>query len=206
MDKNNINEYILPCHFLASVETYALYYSGHCIWEAHENYQKRSMRNRARFNSDQGPVHFSVPLKAGKNNQLPIQDVQISYAEDWIKSLLHLLRTNYGSTPYFEHYFPEFSSKLTNPPNHLWDLNFSLHEWLSAKLDIRQSFNKTSSWAKEIDGNRQDFRYTFKFKKNTKDYPQIHNMGKGFTNNLSVLDLLFNCGPESHLYLSDPFK
>ncbi len=206
MDKSNIIDYILPCHFLASVEIYSLYFSGQCTWEAHENYQKRSIRNRTKLNSDQGPVSFSIPLKSGKNNQLPIREVQISYSEDWVKSMLQSICTNYGSTPFFEHYFPGINSILSSSPKLLWDLNLSLHEYLCSKLDISSRTRITSNWVKEISAPSKDFRNSFPIERKLKAYPQIHNNGQGFTHNLSVLDLLFNCGPEAQLYLSQSFE
>lgn len=206
MDKFKTIEYILPCHFLASVEIYTLYYSGQCIWEAHENYQKRSTRNRTRFNSDRGPITFSIPLKAGKNNQLPIRQVEISYEEDWVKSLNHLLRSNYGSTPYIDHYLPGLISILNSNQKYLWDLNQALHLYLCSKLDIESNVLTTYSWQRSTDNKFIDFRSELNINKELKYYPQIHKTNKDFQTNLSVLDLLFNCGPESHIYLSDPFK
>ena len=51
--------------------------------EKHENYQKRSERNKFDIINHLGKQTLSIPLKKGKNSGTLITDVKIAYEEDW---------------------------------------------------------------------------------------------------------------------------
>lgn len=74
--------------------------------EAHEHYQKGSYRNRCHIATSQGVHPLSVPLKKGKNAQMPIKEVQIAYDVNWQRLHWQSLKTAYGSAPFWEHYAP----------------------------------------------------------------------------------------------------
>lgn len=195
---------ILPCHFFGSVNTYAYYLVGNIKWEAHENFQKRSMRNRCSFKTAVGKKQFSVPLKAGKNQQLPIKDVEISYSEDWVKNFAHYLITNYSASPYLDYYIDGFIEILSKKAKYLWVLNLELNQQIIDLLDIDITIENTDEWIRSYGENTIDFRYNPKAFDHNYQYPQLFKeKGIDFIDNLSILDLLFCCGPEAQIHLQN---
>lgn len=199
-ERKNI-DIILPCHFFASVNIYAYYLIGNIIWEKHENFQKRSIRNRCSIKTASGVKQLSIPLKSGKNQQLPIDQVEISYAENWIKDFRHSLITNYSGSPYMEYYLEEIISCLAKEKQFLWDLNKELNELIIDSLDISNVVELTSIWKKEY-VNDVDLRKALPDLQIDHQYPQLFKeKGLDFIPNLSILDLLFCCGPEAKMHL-----
>ena len=88
--------------------------AGHAsvIIEGYENYQKRSFRNRIYFSGPQGTAHFTIPLSKGKHEKQNIKDVQIAYEENWIDQFYRILKTSYGSAPFYHHFADELLSIL----------------------------------------------------------------------------------------------
>ena len=111
--------------------------------DVHENYQKRSFRNKYLILSSNGILPLSVPLSKGKNQQQKIKDVTISYAENWIKIHLDALKSAYGKSPYFEHYYPTYIQLLNKKFATLNELN-------NAALRLILSQLKSDIFIKEI--------------------------------------------------------
>ena len=91
------------------------------LLEAHEHYQKRSFRNRIYVNGPQGITLFTIPLEKGKNEQMVITDVRIANNESWAPHLLKLIRSCYGSAPYFDYIFDELHDLFQKKWDFLWD-------------------------------------------------------------------------------------
>lgn len=202
-ERKNI-DIILPCHFLGSVNTYAYYLIGNIFWEAHENFQKRSMRNRCTIKTAIGKKQFSVPLKAGKNQQLPIDKVEISYTENWVKNFIHSLVTNYSGSPYIDYYKDGLIEILAKEHTHLWELNWELNNQIIDLLDIDLPVNKTEQWKRDYSDTAIDLRYRPQTTELVYEYPQLFKeKGIEFIDDLSILDLLFCCGPEAQIHLQN---
>lgn len=200
-ERKNI-DIILPCHFFGSVNVYAHYLMGNVFWEANENFQKKSMRNRCQIKTAIGPKSLHVPLKAGKNNQLPIKEVEISYTENWVKNLRHSLITNYSASPYMDYYIEPLFHCLNQRPKFLWDLNWELNQLLIDSLDIKMNVLMTEQWQKEYFDGSIDLRLNSGSIELQYKYPQLfEEKGLEYIPNLSILDLLFCCGPEAQIHL-----
>lgn len=159
--------------------------------DLHENYQKRSYRNRYDILTSNGKQSLSIPLKKGKNEKQRIDEVLISYDENWPNQHLHAIRSAYGKSPYFEHYFPLIETLLKNRFEKLVELNdASLRKLLKTlRLNIDVAYTSTFIPDKHL------VIYT------EKRYPQVFEYKFDFTKNLSIIDLLFNTGPEATYYL-----
>ena len=77
------------------------------IVEKHENYQKRSFRNRYDILTTNGVLRLTIPLCKGKNNKMPITEVKLAYDDNWVDIHLQTIRSAYGKSPYFEFYFDD---------------------------------------------------------------------------------------------------
>lgn len=198
---------IIHSSFLGSVHSYAYYFKGKVFIEAYENYQKRSTRNKCWIKTSQGRKSVSIPLKAGKNQQQSIQDVKISYEENWIKELSHGLETNYSGSPYIQYYLPEMLNIIHKEPDYLWDLNGELNKLILHFLGIDDSINYTDKWISEYDTETLDLRSEKQLAEHDYRYPQLfEEKNIGFEKNLSIVDLLFCCGPEARIHLINMAK
>jgi len=198
----NKSKIILPTSFLGSVWSYALYFNGQVYIEAFENYQKRSTRNKCHIKTAQGMKSISIPLKSGKNQQQAIQEVKISYEDLWIKEFIHGIRTNYSGAPYLQYYLPDILAIIDKKHEHLWDLNWELNLLILHFLGIDQVPLETENWCPAYSDNTIDHRNSKFQKQEDYVYPQLfEEKGIAFIGNLSILDLMFCCGPEARIHL-----
>ncbi len=200
---------IQETQFLAPTNVYQLYTqaSSVCL-EAHETYQKRSLRNKCIIMGVNGPITLTVPLLKGKHNSKYITEVQISYHDSWIGDMLHALRSAYGAAPYFDFYYPEIEHILRAKHSHLWTLNEALRKLMIKRCGLEESiFANTREYQKSYDPPTLDIR-SLKLKDyrpqktDHQGYSQIFEDRHGFIAGLSILDALFCLGPETSLYLS----
>lgn len=187
-----------PCVFYFG----AIVSGNELLLEAQENYNKRSYRNRFFLLSDKGIQAFTIPLKKGKHQQQNIRDVKISYDENWPDQLSRTLKTNYASSPYFDHYFPAIESIYRSGYEYLYDLNFSLLRHLLERLGINPSLSSSLDYEPPI-GQTNDMRYLIIPRQEIEHdhYVQVFEDKTGFNSNLSILDLLFAQGPETKSFL-----
>lgn len=178
------------------------------ILEAHEHYQKRSFRNRVYTVGPQGVEHFSIPLQKGKNQQQNIRDCTISYSENWPLKFSRQIRTNYGSAPYFAYYIDELEEIIFNKWDRIWDLNLALIHWIQRCLQVTFTLSSTEQYETNVSNTISDYRGAFKPDKAFLNrpalihYEQVFSDKHGYVANLSVLDLIMCCGPESSAILT----
>ncbi len=117
---------------------------GTVIFEQHENYLKRSYRNRAHILSANGVLKLSIPLAKGKNQALPIRDVCIFYDDDWQKLHWKTIQSAYGRSPFYEFYADELKAIYDKKIPHLFDFNLELFKCIVEllQLDIEITFSK----------------------------------------------------------------
>ncbi|MEE9372923.1 MAG: WbqC family protein [Saprospiraceae bacterium] len=189
-----------------SVFISAIKANGLCL-EAHENYQKKSLRNRFFIASQNGKFQFSIPLKRGKSNQTIITEVNIAYEEKWRHQFKHMMMTNYGSGAYYEHYIEELYNIFEKRYKTLWLLNNHLLEWVIKIGQIDITVEYTDQYKKQIELPTIDNRslplshYYPLLSNNLPEYDQIFMIEQGFILNLSILDLIMNRGPETGVLL-----
>ncbi len=196
------NQIFIPVHVFSEIMKF-----DNIIIEKCDNYQKRTFRNRFSLVSPQGLVYFSIPLKKGKNSQKFV-DVEISYDNDWIRSLANAIRSYYSSSPFFDHYFAKIIEVFEKEENSLFELNNSFRGLVFELLEIEKSVTFTSEYLKQYnDENIIDLREMYLPVKKTeidgtlKPYPQVYEDKLGFVANASILDMLFNMGKSSIFYL-----
>jgi hypothetical protein len=157
--------------------------------ECCDHYIKRSHRNRYTILTSQGPLHLTIPLRKGKNNQKSIREVQIAYDEPWIDKHLQTIRSAYGKAPFFEYYFDDLQSILHQNFEYLFDLNDALLRWLIKRMKIEIQVLYTTKYEKTYE-TLIDYRDK-SYMSNTVKYPQVWQDKFDFVPNLSILDLLF---------------
>ena len=184
---------------------------GGWLIEANENYQKKSLRNRFFTVSSKSSELSSVPLEKGKANQKPIQEVKISYSENWQAKIEHRLNTAYGSAPYFLEYIDSLINILKQRFIHLYELNMNLLEWTLEVVNIELELQQTKSYHSVYPDDVLDWRnkglpFYLDKSRDVLTYDQVFEDRLGFICNLSIIDLLFNLGPETGIFLHNASK
>lgn len=186
----------------------------HCLLEACEHYQKGSYRNRCHLAGSHGLLRLTVPLKKGKNEQMPITKTNVSYDQNWPLQHWATIQSTYGKAPFFSDYAVFLRPLLENPPGGLFALNQKIIHTLCDLLMLPPP-GETSDFQLNYGDEINDYRGVVhpKSHRATNDpnfhaphYPQIFADRIGFQPNLSILDLLFCVGPEAVLYLQQAFR
>ncbi len=202
---------LLELHYFPSIQYFSkLTTYDKTYIEQHENYLKGSYRNRCHIVGANGLQRLSIPLKRGKNEQTPIKEVQISYAENWRTQHWMSIRSAYGRAPYFEHFADEIAPFFQKKPTFLYDFNWELLLLLVDLIQLEVDILPTASYEKQVAHGIVDFRNGIFPKKHRQKedtqfksvaYPQVFEERHGFLSNLSILDLLFCTGPQASLIL-----
>ena len=181
------------------------------VWlEACERYQKQSYRNRCYILGPQGPQMLQVPVVHG--GSWDIRQVRVDYSTPWVIRTRRALDTAYETSAYYEYYRDGLFALLDARPGTLWELNLGAIGWCLEKTGIACTLSPTADFAAP-DSQADDYRCAIHPKHPDpvleglglgKPYYQVFRdrMG-GFTPRLSILDLLFNEGPNSILWLKN---
>jgi len=176
--------------------------------EACENYQKQSWRNRFRFDTPDGGQYFSIPIVHNRAvNEIPIREVQVDYSTPWIIREERALISAYKNSAYFDYYKDELFAILDSKPKLLFDLNLQIIDFFLRKTSIQAEIIPTKEYIKSYPDDYRDIIHPKKT--NTilsdlgleKPYFQVFADKHGFIRSMSILDLLFNEGPDSILWL-----
>ena len=176
------------------------------VLETQEAFIRQTYRNRCRVLTSNKVDVLTVPVKSrGAGDS--IRDVRIDYEQDWHRRHWGCLRSAYGKSPFFEHYAPRFEHIYRKKLPFLFDFNFELltlclyYLGISTELTYtlsRPSENKSLFDARSIINAKKKPGGSFFYS----SYPYQQTFGNEFVPNMSIVDLLFNKGPESRLVLS----
>jgi hypothetical protein len=173
-------------------------------FEIHENYLKQTFRNRCYILSAHGPQILTVPVFLGSIHKTRVQDIRIDYSKRCQQVHLRAMTASYNASPYFEFYFENIEKVISKNHEFLLDLNMELTESLLKMLKITVQVSPTTDF-EAVENREYDLRYRISPKKESdfvhKEYYQVFNPGNGFVPGLSIVDLLFNMGPESKGFL-----
>ena len=187
--------------------------------EACENYQKQSYRNRCRFYAADGVQDLTFPVvHEGGTHKLPVSRIKVDYSTSWLIQHQRAIESTYRTSAYFEYYQDELFSIIDSRPERLIDLNTALLKFFIEKTGLKVDLRMTEEYSKDAiltgpEGELlqcDDLRETIHPKRSNtilsdleleKPYFQVFAPKHGFMSDLSIMDLLFNEGPDSILYL-----
>ena len=182
--------------------------------EACENYQKQSYRNRCRFYAADGVQTLSFPIvHEGGTHKIPITEVKIDYKKPWVQQHERAIISAYRTSAYFEYYQDELFAILESRYEKLFDLNMALLKFFIEKTGIKVDLRLTEEYS--LNTQCDDLRETIHPKRQDdilrdlgleKPYFQVFAQKHGFKSNMSIMDLLFNEGPDSILYLKTSIR
>ena len=196
--------YFPPVEYFAVLAGYSAVYM-----EAHEKYQKQSWRNRCRILTANGPMDLNFPIV--HDGARLITDIKVDYSTPWLHKTEYAIESAYWSSPFFEYYRDGLFAILDSHPETLWSLDIQLTDYFCAKIGICPEIRPTERFVLpgECDADyglpEEDRRYSIHPKIESgyvpREYWQVFRGKFGFVPGLSVMDLLFNEGPESICYL-----
>ena len=195
-----LNNPLLPTAYLAPISYYAIFLQNpNCSIELYEHFIKQSIRNRCDIYGANGKLRLSIPKERKGSSKTIIKNLKISYKQDWQKQHWHAIESAYNSSPFFEYYKDELKPFFEEKEKYLVNFNNKLQKAIISMLKQENSQKNTTKYFHK--GDFLDLRnYTWELKKQ-KEYDQVFMEKQGFISNLSILDLLFNLGPESADYL-----
>lgn len=173
---------ILPTTYLGSVEWYRQFLANPIDVEIEvmESFPKQTYRNRTTIATPNGKITLSVPVKRVDSKQLT-RDVEISYQQRWQHQHWMALTSAYKRTPYFDYYADFFRPFYERETKFLVDLNEGLHDVI-VRLLTNNVILDNGQWA--IGENK------------TSDWQGL-DLEPCFGNGQSILDMLFEYGPET---------
>ena len=201
-------EVFLSTAYLAPVEYYIqLANAAHITIEKQDNYVKQTYRNRCVIASANGLQTLSIPIVRPDSLKCLTKDIQIAEHGNWRHLHWNAIVSAYNSTPFFEYYEEDFRPFYEKKYTFLFDFNEELRTLICSLIDISPLISYSSEFVKEIESPDLDLRELIHPKKesyikNFKSYYQVFETKYGFQPNLSIIDLLFNMGPESILRLT----
>ncbi|PID71352.1 MAG: hypothetical protein CR985_00145 [Flavobacteriales bacterium] len=194
-----------PTYFSPIIQYAAIAKAKDITFEICDNYQKQTYRTRCYIYSPNGLQLLNVPIKHMSGRQ-KTADVKIDYTFNWQALHKKSLDAAYRSSPYYEFYEDEIIGFFEQKHTFLLDLNIKTFELISEIMEWNRKVSKTISYEK-VYPNKDDFRFLADAKTKRdfglSPYPQVFSYRHGFLPNLSVLDVLFNLGPEAEGYLEN---
>ena len=171
------------------------------LWSINSKYNKQTLTNRTYMDSANGELMLTVPIKhSGKNQPRVFSDIKLDLSSDWKKNHFKSIKICYQSSPFYEFYEDDLISFFNLDYENLYDLNLKsikmVCNWLKIKMP-EDIYNKKNKYEVKI----QDLTHMSNCKRTSylkqKKYNQTFETKNGFINDLSVIDLIFNCGPNS---------
>lgn len=180
------------------------------LWfENKDNFQKQTYRNRMYVYSANGKLALTIPVKhtGNRTQHQKYREIKIENDFPWQSQHWKSLQTCYRTSPFFEFYEDDFVELYKRKFTHLLDFNYQCLEVIFEALGWHIDYEKTSEYLKQAPEGIIDARGLINAK-TTKDlsfpaYTQVFEEREGFLSNLSILDLLFNEGPNTEIYLKD---
>ncbi len=190
-------------------------------------FTKSDWRNRNKIKTDKGLIWLTVPVYYNNVGQL-ICETRIDYSHKWIQKHKNQIAHNYHKSPFYRTYADDFFAIVNKGYETLSELNVNINNWIIEQLEITTEIRMSSEF--NAVGSKTDrlidilqkagatsyvsgpaaknYLEVAKFKDacigleyKVYEYNQYRQLHGCFEPNVSVLDLLFNCGKDSRRYL-----
>ena len=180
------------------------------IVEQYETFPKQTYRNRAVILSANAPLPLIVPVIHTDGNHTLTKDIGISYAEHWNIKHWRTIESAYNSSPYFLYYKDRIHDILLSEHTRLIEMNSLLLQYFLQRLNIHTEISYSKDFTpysfEPETSDTLDYRKSFSPKApytacQFPAYSQVFDSKFPFYPNLSILDLLFNLGPEASNYI-----
>lgn len=182
-----------------------------------EQWSRKSRIHRAKIRTPKGTQWINIPVRT-EDRKKPVKVVRMDHSEDWVTPLLRKLEYNYRNSIYYDFYEPEIKAdfKSSGDFEYLMDFVLFIQKRLLQFMDLNISYELSSKidnytsdpdlLAESLDADtlyqehdsrhylRQAEKYSNKL---AFEHPRYHQHFEGFEPWCSILDVLFQFGPES---------
>lgn len=191
--------YWAPVQYFAKVVSHK-----NVLIEQFETFPRQSYRNRCVLYGPNCVQTLQIPVLKGDAHNPMTKDIRISYQTQWQKNHFYTIRSLYQSSPYFDYYVDDIQPFYNKHYEFLLDYNNKILEVCFKWLKMSNNSSLTDDFVKEPDC--PDYRCIIHPKQShqvedehfvARPYTQVFDERFGFIPNLSIIDLVMNCGPES---------
>ncbi|ABI85706.1 wbqC-like family protein [Burkholderia ambifaria AMMD] len=192
-------------------------------------YTRRDWRNRNQIKTPQGVQWLTVPVRVKGRYHQSIRETEIDGTE-WAEQHWTRLRQNYARAPHFARYAPELEALyLHGPHDTLSALNLAMLTWVNRQLGIATRMSSSSDYT--LEGDRTDKLLNLCLQAGATEYlsgpaardyldesrfaaaqvavrwfdypayPPYAQLWGEFVHGVTVLDVLFHCGPDAHRHV-----
>ncbi len=164
------------------------------IFHLNDIYHRQTFRNRTEIVGPNGKMVLSIPTVKLEPGERKFENIRISYSESWLKQHWKSFESAYRRSAYFEYYEDKFKELYKKPSyEYLWEFNYELVKVILTLLKVQEAPVVNREDKIEV----KDYNTLII----NKQYIQVFSNKIDFIENLSIIDLLFNTGPNAKQYL-----
>ena len=175
--------------------------------EQFESFPKQSFRNRCQILTANGIQSLSLPVIRPNGAKTLTKDVLVSYDTKWQQLHWRAIKTAYNSSPFLLYYQDDLEAFFNKKYHFLLDLNEAIIDLINNLMEWELQYERSQIFVFPNEANElEDKRFLLSPKKEISmklpSYIQVFSDQYPFIQNLSILDLIFNLGPEAEDYLA----
>lgn len=165
-------------------------------------FRKSGFQNRLLIPASGKILALSIPISGGRKVRIPYKSVEIDHQKHWQRDHFRSIDAAYGSAPFYFHYQDELKKLYQTKEKYLYSWNFLCLRWVLDKIklspsiienvEIENSSDRLSCLQDKYKPSNYDSNENGPFV----TYHQVFEDRIGFYANMSILDLLFNMGPQ----------
>lgn len=175
------------------------------VFEICDSYQKQTYRNRCYIYGANGKLSLNIPVHYTQKNRQDTKEIEIENSSKWQSTHWKSIESAYKTSPFFEFYEDELKVLFENPKEFLLDFNLECIAVINNCIGFEPVISNSEQFSKTT--SESDYRFLVNVRKEpkieTKPYIQVFKDKHGSITNLSILDLLFNEGPNTLNYLKN---
>lgn len=196
---------LLPLFYLPPISWFSVFLreNAEIVFEQFESFPKQTYRNRTAVYGANGRLLLIIPVK--HNGTRTINEIEVSHRDSWEKIHWKSIKTAYQRSPYFEYYEDQLEQIFNFKTNSLFAFNLNALKIIQKILKTDKGYSLTEEYFRNP--TEENYREKFSPKKEQEyileEYYQTFTEKFGFQEDLSIIDLLCNKGPESLTYIKN---